>query len=251
MPVVRKVLIGFWNTYVRTFKPRFSVEQRMGLTLLLDRESNLDRALLVRGTWEHRQLAALTKLILQHRSPGQRSLFLDVGAHAALYSIIVAKQNLCAEVYAFEPDPVSRAQLQANLMLNGVLDEVQVVPAAVSNQAGTVTFHRAEDLRRGESRLDLGGDDQPDIANSFSVEAVRLDARFDLQEAFVALKIDIEGHELQALEGMVRLLTQNHCVLQVESFEENAAGVMAFMEEHGYRLAERIRHDYFFVPAGR
>src|SRR3712207_1348995 len=94
MPVIRKALIGIWNSYLRRFKPRYSLEQRMGATLLLDRTSRLDRALLVRGSWEDEQVATFFRMVRHHRAENRRSVFLDVGAHGALYSILAAKENL-------------------------------------------------------------------------------------------------------------------------------------------------------------
>jgi FkbM family methyltransferase len=250
MPVVRKAVIGCWNAYTRALKPRFSVEQRMGIPLLLDRHSHLDRALLVRGSWERDQIAELTALCQRHRENSRHSVFLDVGAYAGLYSILLQKTGLFDDILAFEPDPISSAQLRGNLFLNQVVGAVQVIEAAVTARSGSVTFHRAEDRRRVESGLDVDSNDAERIS-SFDVKAVRLDEVLDTQDSFVAAKIDIEGHELQALEGMAGVLARNRCVLQVESFEVNAPRVVAFMGDRGYRVAQRIRDDYFFVPSER
>lgn len=247
--MLRKALIGIWNTYARTFKPRFSVERRMGLDLLLDRWSNLDRALLVRGSWERRQSEALLDLARRRREPGRRALFLDIGAHGGLYAIVAHRSRLFDEIVAFEPDPVNCAQMQANLFLNGAVEAVRVVQAAVSEAPGRLAFGRAETLRRGESRLEAASAGDAAVVGRFEVEAVRVDDAVPVRDALVAIKIDIEGHEVAALRGMARLLRENDCVLQVESFPEQTPALVAFLEGQGYRRALSIVHDHFFERA--
>jgi FkbM family methyltransferase len=247
MPVVRNALIGIWNSYVRHLKPRYSVEQRMGVTLLLDKTSNLDRALLVRGKWEEEQIRTLRQMIRDSRANVGRSLFLDIGAHAALYSVIVAREGLCDEIHAFEPDPINLAQAQANLLLNDVVERVRLIAAAVTEHPGRLPFHRAESLRRGESRLDWSDTNKRRFVQSIEVEAIRLDDMFDDEGTLIAAKIDVEGHELQALRGMTKLLRQNDCILQVEIARARVPSVLSFIEAQGYRRVHQIRDDYFFT----
>jgi hypothetical protein len=60
------------------------------------------------------------------------------------------------------------------------------------------------------------------------VEAVSLDQKFDLLEGrSVALKMDIEGFELEALAGMAKFLKRNRIFLQIEIAPENRALVRA------------------------
>jgi tRNA G37 N-methylase Trm5 len=48
--------------------------------------------------------------------------FFDIGANAGLYSITFAKRYPKSRVYAFEPIPVTIAELESNLELNRSCD---------------------------------------------------------------------------------------------------------------------------------
>jgi hypothetical protein len=92
------------------------------------------------------------------------------------------------------------------------------------------------------AKVDDGGSD------ASTVRAVRLDDALQLSGHRIALKIDIEGHELAALEGMKGLLRDNDCFLQVESWPWNAQAFIADMCAEDYQLVHQIDSDYYFAP---
>ena len=65
--------------------------------------------------YEHDQIDYLTRS-LQSVQP---TVFLDIGSHAALYSIVLKQHFPEMEVHAFEPDRTNLCQLYANLFVNG------------------------------------------------------------------------------------------------------------------------------------
>lgn len=58
--------------------------------------------------------------------------------------------------------------------------------------------------------------------------------------------MDVEGHELNALQGMQALLSNNSCLLQVEVFAENLAVIEELMMQQGYIKFQEIGDDRFF-----
>jgi hypothetical protein len=71
----------------------------------------------------------------------------------------------------------------------------------------------------------------------------------------IAIKIDVEGHELAVLKGMRELLLNNDCGLMMEVWghvPENCRAVNELMSELGYtRAAKDIEPDtHFYVKAG-
>ena len=79
-----------------------------------------------------------------------------------------------------------------------------------------------------------------------SVQTERLDDLFSTKNKKLAMKIDIEGHELKALRGMNILLMANQCILQIESFEENFKACRELLEALGYHHLESISDDHYF-----
>ncbi len=130
--------------------------------------------------------------------PGMRVL--DVGAHIGYYTSLFSRLvGKAGAVYAFEPHPENFAVLTRNAQGRNV----RRFPLAVGGRSGHVTLH----LSPGSSNHSL----MPGYTESrgtLQVECAALDDRFAAGELppvdFV--KIDVEGGELAALDGMERLL---------------------------------------------
>jgi FkbM family methyltransferase len=145
---------------------------------------------------------------------------LDVGAHLGYFSLLAS--TICGDsgrVFAFEPHPQNYSLLKKNISLNG-LTNITLVPKAVSNESGTALLREAR-RSSGHTIKQLPAWLEPvGIPNQaeFSVETVRLDEFFATHPVQPRLvKIDIEGAEPDALEGMRHLLKSSpEIVLVVE-----------------------------------
>ena len=82
----------------------------------------------------------------------------------------------------------------ANLLLNGLVSKVDIVPKAVSEESGIVDFLPSPDTSTGQSRVGRG-------TGAIQVEAVCLDDFIGAAGLRVFIKMDIEGHEPEAVEG--------------------------------------------------
>jgi FkbM family methyltransferase len=216
---------------------RYRLVQRDGLVFLVDYSAWADKTAVIHGLAERPQ----TQFLL--RAVGERgaSIFIDIGAHMGSYALMVRRHTRCRRVIAFEPDPMNFAHLQANLLVNRMVDTIESHNLAVSDTNGSMGF------RRGEPPHDVWGKlcapDEP--ADSF-VETVRLDDMLRITGETIALKIDIEGHEARAIAGMRDLLRNNVCILQVECFAERLPGFASQMEALGYHRFHTIAHDHYF-----
>jgi FkbM family methyltransferase len=245
--LLRRWQWGLHKRWLRLARPRFGLEQRLGCRWLLDRRNAVDRSLIVRGYWEPEHLALLARLVAEHRPPGVRALFLDIGAHIGTYSILLARQGLFNGIVAFEPEPANAAQLGANLLLNDLLGSVRLVVAAASDRNGRMLFRSGPDHNRGAARsFDL---DLPWSTPVTEVACVRAGDAVSLENGFLAAKIDVEGAELAVLAGMEQLLAANRCVLQIECFAGHEAPLLAWLEPRGFRRVATLDVDHFFVKS--
>jgi FkbM family methyltransferase len=64
----------------------------------------------------------------------------------------------------------------------------------------------------------------------------------------LAIKIDVEGHELNVLKGIQNLIKSNKCIIQIEIFEKNFSSVNSYLIEHNFILIDQIkqRSNYFY-----
>ena len=64
----------------------------------------------------------------------------------------------------------------------------------------------------------------------------------------LAIKIDVERHELSVLKGFVNLLNNNDCLIQIEIFEKNFKEVDQFLKENKFSKISSFdkRSNYFY-----
>lgn len=130
-------------------------------------------------------------------------VFLDIGANVGLYSLVAARAaGREGRVLAFEANPPVMERLAFNIASNPPdetgLARIDLIGKAVTGENGPVTFAPPTG-NLGEGRVLDEGETQD---GSFTVEGVRLEdclATFGIIHTDI-MKIDIEGHELQALE---------------------------------------------------
>ena len=63
-------------------------------------------------------------------------VFIDIGANIGLYSCILLKNACVPRAILFEPDRKNLVHLQANLLINGLLDDVELHEVALGSIAG-------------------------------------------------------------------------------------------------------------------
>lgn len=126
---------------------------------------------------------------------------LDCGANIGLATLYFRRQYPGARITAFEADPVVCAMLRRNLQANGASD-VEIVEAAVWDREGEIAFN-AEGTDSGAVEAVAG----PMSGQVITVPTVSL-RRWIEQTPVDLIKLDIEGAELAALEGVRDLLSR-------------------------------------------
>ncbi len=159
----------------------------------------------------------------------------DVGAFHGILTLFFASH--AAEVIAYEPNDGNHARLIENIRLNN-LANVQVRKLGVGAEPSAGTLHYTPAMAGG-------GTLSPDATAQLSqpVEITTLDR--DISAASLPapdlIKIDIEGWELEALQGARATLDAYHPALFLEMHGETmrekrqkASAIVAFLCDAGY-----------------
>lgn len=145
-------------------------------------------------------------------------VFWDVGANIGLVSCIVGRAAE-VETVAFEPYPPTVQSLRRNLADNGLSGRSTVVEVALGAQEGTAELAIADDWDTKHSIVNDGD-------STITVPVRRGDAIASELGAPDILKIDVEGAELDVLDGLsetIELCRKVYCeVHQVFGVEETA-----------------------------
>jgi FkbM family methyltransferase len=239
LPVVKRVIPSLWRRLRRLVAAEpFGVYRYFGVPMLLNPENFTDRQIVYFRDCERRQIEALTARLSEQGC----DLFLDIGAHKGLYSLIVDHKRLARRIVAFEPDLRNWRNLQANLLLNDAGERIEVFAKAVAARSGPVSFAYASSDKTGRSRV-------VDADTGRTVEAIALDDILDNRGLHLAAKIDVEGYQLEVLRGMQGLLTGNRCLLQVEANDQVAEALIAYLAGLGFQHTGQIGIDHYFENA--
>lgn len=206
------------------------VQARHGWMLVNANDVYMGQAILRYGECCEIEVAFLLKWIATR--PGTViEVGTNIGTHTVPMAKLLAAQN--RRLVVFEPQPVIFQNLCANLALNGLVN-VTAWPNACSDRSGTVYFQRPDYVASGN----FGGvsmsteSAQGDIA----VPCVDLDS-FLPNEPVCLMKIDVEGFELNVLQGAAQLIDRSRPVLYVENDRiDRAKDLIDWLWSKQYRL---------------
>jgi FkbM family methyltransferase len=179
------------------------------------------------GTYEPERLRAFARAV-----PLGASVY-DIGANVGVYSLLAsARTGPGGKVYAFEPAQRNLQYLHRHIELNHA-HNCMILETAVSNKDGTCRFSAAPwDFSMGH--LAQGGE--------LLVPSVTLDTCVYGERAMPppdVLKIDVEGAELEVLEGATRAITEFHPTIFLEVHGTQLhANCRDFLAAKGYRVEE-------------
>lgn len=163
-------------------------------------------------------------------SLGKDSVFIDIGAHIGKYTLLAARKG--ALVIAVEPHPLNFYYLKKAVHKNMLEQKVICVNAAAYNSRQKLRLYLS---RSSDSHSILF---KPRMGKSIEVLGLPLDyivKRLKLRRIDL-IKIDVEGAELQVLEGSIETLHKYKPRLVVEVFPSNIARLMETLNRYGYEI---------------
>jgi FkbM family methyltransferase len=237
--------MGFWRRQVRsvrkrivraTYGDRSFITDYLGAEFLVRLDNVIGREIAYRS-FERDRIENFMSLCRRAKP----ELFLDVGANCGVYACILLKAGIVPRAVLFEPDRENAALLRENLALNDLLDRADLRQAAAGAAAGQATLLPGPPSNKGQSRIGTGSD-------GYAIEVVAPDDIVAATGGTLAVKIDVEGHEREALTGMARLLRDNRGIVQIESYDHEAQ-VMQAMTAAGFALVTNFRPDFVFAKS--
>lgn len=181
------------------------VQARWGAKLVVDtRDRLLAPWLLMDGLWESHVTGWL------HDALGPGDTMVDVGANIGYFTVLAAQRvGPQGRVVAVEASPGLCDILRRNVAMNGHLSTTTVWNRAAWSRAETVKLHERVNYGANSSLAPAGAEHLEQLADTeipTEVEAVPLDDLLDGISRIDVLKLDVEGAEVHALEGLSRTI---------------------------------------------
>jgi FkbM family methyltransferase len=159
-------------------------------------------------------------------------LFIDVGAHVGYYTLLASK--IAKEIISIEPNPFNYKLLKFNLRINKIKN-VYALNIAASNyngESGIFIPKLKGKIATDESRLDN------------NISKIKIKVKLDnlllkIRKNPDVIKIDVEGSEMQVLEGLQETLRKGVKCLMIEVHsEEHKAKAISFLKSLGYKITQ-------------
>tara|TARA_B110000259_G_C13998139_1_gene395250 strand:- start:189 stop:965 length:777 start_codon:yes stop_codon:yes gene_type:complete len=206
-----------------------------GVHLTLDIRDSLDRKILFSNEYEDQQLsflyANLKKFNVTH--------FIDVGANIGIYSLLIANKFNNIQIHSFEPHLGAFRRFKKNIEQNNFGKNIQVLNQGLSEKKGLMFIEGPKNFginQSGGAALQSKGSNQVDVSTG--------DAEINIADKNIAIKIDVEGHELKTLMGFKNIFKSNNIFLQIEIFDENYDDTINLLNEFNFKLIKKISYDH-------
>jgi FkbM family methyltransferase len=224
----QKVRAAYFHAFLRLVRGRRVIRHVEAMTFELDLGELIDV-----GIFLQQYERDVVALIERFARPGWIVLDIgaNIGAHTLRFSKLVGPEG---RVYAFEPMDYAYTKLIRNLSLNASAN-TQPARLALSdrNQPHQEVHYRSSWASTGERKQE-----------SSRVDFRRLDDWCDEHRVTHVdlIKMDVDGHEMQALSGGVRLLERSRPPLLMEAgawhFTREGENPLQLLAGLGYRFWE-------------
>jgi FkbM family methyltransferase len=192
------------------------------------------------------ELAHLLDLLLP-----DDGVFLDVGSNYGYFAIYVAvRPNFHGRVHAFEPVSTTFGGLQQ--LVNALHCDEAIIchRVAISDRIGVANME-VQGIDPGLANIKDGPFEEGEIVQTVTLDSLKI-GKVNF------LKIDVEGHEAQALRGAQRLIHDNQPFIFLESWSSSIVPgrvfePLRFLIDRGYQLylpAWLQSNRTFFVGIG-
>jgi FkbM family methyltransferase len=162
----------------------------------------------------------------------ESDIVIDIGANIGFYTAYLAqKVGKTGKVYAFEPDSENFRRLKQNTRH---LPQVIAVQAAVSNENGVLKVYKSKMLNVDHRTYPVENADTVE-----EIKCIALDSFIPENEKPGFIKIDIQGFEFFAFQGMSKLIQRSESLHVISEFwpeglaksGASADALLAFFQE--------------------
>jgi FkbM family methyltransferase len=187
---------------------------------------------------------AVDLLALRRKHHGDGVVAIDCGANIGVHTIEwAAAMTGWGSVLSIEAQERIYYALAGNIAINNCFNAV-AVHGAVSSESGVLQIPNPNYLVPSsfgslELRQRIGNEfigQAIDYGNTVNVRKLALD-EFNLPRADF-IKLDVEGMELEALEGASRMIDKSRPIMLIEKIKTDAGKLRQWLEARGYRIID-------------
>ena len=189
--------------------------------------------------------------IIEHFTPKQGDIVVDIGAHIGRYTIIGAKRvGANGKVVAIEANPSNFEMLNRNIKLNQLTNILSLNNAVYSKETKIKLYLPGEEL--GHTIYNTVMSDRAKNEDKFvEVSANTLDYFLQLKGITDVnwIKIDVEGAEFEVLKGATNVLSKSKDIALLIEIHNLSGGtnlyrpILEFLRLYNFKIEFEKSHD--------
>ena len=247
LPILKRVIPSVLIRLLKILKKNRGYFKIKNTKMFLDFLDPIDRELILHNEFESLEINYLIEKIKINKI----NFFLDIGANCGYYSLTIVKNVENISVIAFEPNKEAFFKFSKSLEINSDLSKkINLNNFGLSNVSkklkmqAMVKFGYQQTGGAGVTNNDTNLKNHSSFFADFKIG----DEYLNLKDEKISFKIDVEGHELNVLEGINKTLVNNKCILQIEIFEKNFNSVNNYLLSMGFKKIFEIknRSNFFY-----
>jgi|TARA_B100001063_G_scaffold187736_1_gene177990 FkbM family methyltransferase len=232
---------------LRFFKKNRGYFKIGGINFYLDFLDPIDRQIILNKKYENDQVV----FIEREMEKNLFEYFLDIGANSGYYSFFFANKFKNLKVKAYEPNFDAFNKFKKTLNKNS-FKNIEVFNFGLSDQEKKVKMYSliTHNYTHSNSTISKNLNDV-DIENYNIFEALLKlgDNQFNFYEKKLLIKIDVEGHEIETLKGLIKNLLNNKCLILIEISNKKFSEVNRYLVKNSFKqiFKSKYRSDYVYT----
>ncbi len=194
--------------------------------------------------FDHKEVNLVLGLLSKRRQIYKKDIMaLDCGANIGVHTVEWARHmHGWGQVHAFEAQERIYYALAGNIAINNC-SNARATWAAVGAKGGTLDVPKVDynlpssfgslELRKSATNEDIGQDIRYDKSGTYEVPMITLDSVKLSQVDFI--KIDVEGMEIDVLQGAAKLLKKHRPMMLIEHIKTDTKVLIDMLTSFGYR----------------
>jgi FkbM family methyltransferase len=232
---------------LRFFKKNRGYFKIGGINFYLDFLDPIDRQIILNKKYENDQVV----FIEREMEKNLFEYFLDIGANSGYYSFFFANKFKNLKVKAYEPNFDAFNKFKKTLDKNS-FENIEVFNFGLSDREKKVKMYSliTHNYTHSNSTISKNLNDV-DIENYNIFEALLKlgDNQFNFYEKKLLIKIDVEGHEIETLKGLIKNLLNNKCLILIEISNKKFSEVNRYLVKNSFKqiFKSKYRSDYVYT----
>ena len=243
-PIFKRLIPSIGMRILSLFKKNRGYFKIGKISFYLDFMDPIDRQIIIHKKYEDDQVL----FFVDQMDKTSFDYFLDIGSNSGYYSFYFAERYKNLKIRAFDPNLEPFNKFQKTLNKNS-FKNIEVFNFGLSDQEKKVRMRSMITHNYVHSNAA--------ITENFKGKNIKIleatlkvgDNLFNFSEKKLAFKIDVEGHEIHTLKGLIKNLLKNKCLIMIEISDEKFSEVNEFLIKNSFKqiFKSKYRTDYVYT----